>query len=236
MTLSDQRRLESELMDEPGLDAVLHREALRGLQTVNALSGTGSHLWRALSRMATQTNRRPLTILDLACGGGDVDIHLARLAKRQGVSLSICGWDKSLTAIECARLRAEEAGLDNLVFEQRDALRDDVAEPFDIALCTLFLHHLSHDDGLCLLQKMRDAARLAVFVDDLRRTRRGYALAWLGCHLLTRSPIVRVDGPMSVKAAYTVVEARQLASQAGLDGAVITTHWPQRFLLQWVRP
>jgi hypothetical protein len=103
-------------------------------------------------------------------------------------------------------------------------------------MCTLFLHHLSHDEGLHLLQKMRNAARRAVLIDDLRRTRRGYALAWLGCHLLTRSPIVRVDGPMSVQAAYTVAEARQLASEASFVGAAITTHWPQRFLLQWVRP
>ncbi len=42
-------------------------------------------------------------------------------------------------------------------------------------------------------------------------------LAWIGCHLLSRSPIVRHDGPVSVAGAYTIPEVRELAERAGLD-------------------
>ncbi|MCA9021331.1 MAG: hypothetical protein KDA74_14375, partial [Planctomycetaceae bacterium] len=60
-------------------------------------------------------------------------------------------------------------------------------------------------------------------------------LAWTACRLLTRSPVVHTDGPLSVAGAFTVNEIKELAGQAGLDGFQITRHWPQRWLLKWSR-
>jgi len=74
-----------------------------------------------------------------------------------------------------------------------------------------------------------------VVVSDLRRTRLGYAMACVACRLLTRYPIVRVDGPLSVAAAFTIEEARDLAARAGLTGTKISPRWPQRYLLVWRR-
>ena len=100
-------------------------------------------------------------------------------------------------------------------------------------MCTLFLHHLSSEDARGLLQRMRHSARRLVLVDDLCRNRVGYVLAWAGGRLLTRSEIVHTDGPLSVRAAFTIEEVRQLAHDAGLIGARIRRHWPERFLLSW---
>jgi hypothetical protein len=83
---------------------------------------------------------------------------------------------------------------------------------------------------------MAAAARRAVLVCDLHRSWLGYSLAWVGCRLLTRSPIVHVDGPRSVEAAFAVSEIAALAGRSGLDGAVITQHWPERWLLAWRKP
>jgi len=70
----------------------------------------------------------------------------------------------------------------------------------------------------------------------LVRTRFGYALAWAGGRLLTRSPIVHTDGPLSVRAAFTLDEFGTLAERAGLRGATFRRHWPQRFLFAWRKP
>jgi hypothetical protein len=43
------------------------------------------------------------------------------------------------------------------------------------------------------------------------------------------------DGPISVAAAFSGAEAQTLAERAGLHGAVVTRHWPERFLLSWNR-
>jgi hypothetical protein len=75
-----------------------------------------------------------------------------------------------------------------------------------------------------------------VLVNDLIRDRLGYFLCWWGVRLLTRSPIVHVDGPLSVRAGFQPAEVLEMATQAGMNGASISRHWPQRLLLKWERP
>jgi 2-polyprenyl-3-methyl-5-hydroxy-6-metoxy-1,4-benzoquinol methylase len=228
------RQRQPEVMDQPGLDPSLHHGALIGLQRVNRLSGTVRRLWRAI-RSLTPTSTNGLRVLDVASGGGDVAIGLAKRAKRESVRAIIEGCDVSGTAVEHAQELASRSGLPGLRFFRLDLLRDPLPADYDVVTCTLFLHHLSDDDAWMALTKMREAARQLVLVDDLLRTRLGYALAWLGGRLLTRSPVVHVDGPLSVAAAFTVDEITQLAEKAGVKSARISRHWPQRFLLSWTR-
>ncbi len=91
-------------------------------------------------------------------------------------------------------------------FSVLDVLNDPIPEGYDVVTCSLFLHHLDEAGAVALLSKMANAAGRLVLVNDLVRGRIGYVLAWVGCHLLSRSPIVRHDGPVSVAGAYTIPE------------------------------
>ncbi|MGH7135259.1 MAG: methyltransferase domain-containing protein [Pirellulales bacterium] len=230
------RRREPEWMDQPGLDSALHDQALIGLRRVNRISRTASRLWRPADHLAKELAGAPLRILDVASGGGDVAIGLATEAQRRNVPVEIEGCDISPRAVEHARAEARRAGLNHVRFFNLDALEDALPDKYDVVTCSLFLHHLDEADAVRLLGKMAEAAERLLLVDDLRRTRSGYALAWLGSQLLTRSPIVHVDGPRSVRAAFTLEEAARLADRAGLKGYRIEPHWPQRFLLNWSKP
>ena len=115
-----------------------------------------------------------------------------------------------------------------------DALAGPLPGGYDVVTCTLFLHHLGEHDAVELLREVGAAARRLVLVDDLIRSRLGYALAAVGCHLLSGSRVVRYDGPASVAGAFSLAEVKSLAERAGLTGALIETHWPQRFLLSWM--
>jgi hypothetical protein len=75
---------------------------------------------------------------------------------------------------------------------------------FDVVTCSLFLHHLTSDQATNLLMRMAAAGRL-LLANDLRRCVSGYLMAQLACRCLTRSPIVRYDGPQSVANAFTIV-------------------------------
>jgi hypothetical protein len=101
-------------------------------------------------------------------------------------------------------------------------------------ISNLFLHHLAHDDAVVLLKKMSEAAP-ALVVNDLARGPAGYAAAVVGTRLLSRSPVVHTDGPRSVRAAFTVGEARLLAQRAALDGARVEPVFPYRWRLDWGR-
>src|SRR5258708_4945505 len=171
------RNRQPELMDQPGLDESLHAHALRSLSRINWISRTSAVIWRPIRKLALEADTaRPLRILDVACGGGDVAIGLAKRAARAGLKVQVDGCDINPVAVEHARASA------------------------------------------------------------LLRNRWAYLMAVVACQALTRSPIVHVDGPRSVAAAFTIDEARAIAKRAGLSGATFTRCFPERFLFVWRRP
>jgi 2-polyprenyl-3-methyl-5-hydroxy-6-metoxy-1,4-benzoquinol methylase len=230
-----QRHQIPELMDDPDLDVRLHYAALRGLRRVNQISRSSDMLWASIRRLAEESPGRPLRVLDIASGGGDVVVSLSQKAHRHGFRLQIDGCDISEHAIEFASQFAEATSPARNRFFRLNALHDAIPTEYDVVMCSLFLHHLNERDAARLLSRMAGACRRVFLVNDLLRTSLGYAMAWTGCRLLTRSPIVHVDGPRSVQAAWSDNEVRNLAIGCGLDDFVfvLTRHWPQRFLLSW---
>lgn len=227
------RNRQPELMDQPGLDPELHRRALRGLQRVNAVSATAQVVLSELRKMAARVPRRALRVLDVATGGGDVALGVARLARAGGVSIEVAGCDVSPTAIRLARENAKRLNCPEVRFFDLDVIHGVLPRDYDVVLSTLFLHHLSNEEALDLLSRMAQAGRVGGIVDDLLRTRIGYWLAWVGCRVLSRSPIVHTDGPLSVRAAFSSVEVLELAARAKITAPSFRRHWPQRFVLSW---
>jgi 2-polyprenyl-3-methyl-5-hydroxy-6-metoxy-1,4-benzoquinol methylase len=223
-----------ELMDQPGLDATAHSHALAGLRRINRISRSATMYWPEIRRLAMGQPNVPLRVLDLACGGGDVPIALALRARRSRLDLQLEACDRSFEATQIARAQAAKRGAP-VRFFTLDVLADEIPSGYDVVISSLFLHHLAEHDAAMLLGRMARAAEKGILINDLVRGPLEYALAWLGCRVLTRSPIVRHDGPVSVRAAFTVPEVRELARQAGLDHIKLTRHWPGRFLLSWSR-
>jgi len=225
------RRLQPEWMDQPDLDGAAHRQALNGLQRINVVSRSVSIVWRPIEALA-KTSHRPLRILDLASGGGDVVIGVACAARDAGLSVECIGLDVSEVAVDHAREAAKRRGVDCRFFRV-DALRAPLPEDCDVVMCSLFLHHLAEKDAVRLLKKMAAATRSLVLVNDLIRCRLGWLLAQAGTRLLSRSPVVHVDGPRSVEGAFSLDEIRDLAGRAGFTEFDLERRWPCRFLLSW---
>jgi 2-polyprenyl-3-methyl-5-hydroxy-6-metoxy-1,4-benzoquinol methylase len=225
-----QRERQPEWMDEPDIDPALHRQALAGLARLNAFGRSSSMIFGALRRL-----KQPLRILDVACGGGDVTVNLARRAARNGWPWEFTGVDKSATALDVAAKRAAAAGV-KVEFQPLDVVADELPGGYDVIICSLFLHHLSDDEALGLLRRMAAAAERKVVISDLHRSRWNYAMTLAACQLATRSPVVHKDGPLSIRAAFSLSEARSLAERAGLTGARISARFPVRWLLEWNKP
>lgn len=224
-----------EMMDDPGLDPLEHRRALAGLARLNRFSGSTAVLWKPLKQFACENPGRPIRVLDVATGSGDVPIGLWRRAKAVGIPLIIEGCDISPTALNAATDQAADTGAPARFFHH-DAIREPLPTGFDIVTSSLFLHHLSSDDALSLLRRMAEAAGSLVLVNDLARSRFNYLSVWFACHALSRSRVVRYDGPASVRSAFSPREALALAREAGLPGSSVRPHFPCRFLLTWRKP
>jgi 2-polyprenyl-3-methyl-5-hydroxy-6-metoxy-1,4-benzoquinol methylase len=231
MRFLGKRRLQPELMDQPNMSGARHRRALRGLQRINAWSGSARILWRPLADLARSN---PIRVLDVATGAGDVPVRLWHKANQHGLQLEIHGCDRSASALEYARQHALARKAD-VRFFQWDVYQGGLPDGYDVLISSLFLHHLSDDEAVHFLRNMAEAAGRLILVNDLRRSLGGWVLALAGTRLLSRSPVVHTDGARSVGGAFTTDEAAQLARRAGLPGCVITRRWPYRFLLTWWR-
>lgn len=219
-------------MDAPELDERAHHEALRGLARLNWLSRTARTFWRQLVRLTPETSRSPLRVLDVACGGGDIAIRLARIARRSPIEVSIDGCDISTRAIRFAAGEAARWGVPCRFFPL-DVVAEPLPHGYDAFICSLFLHHLSEDEVLALLAKMVAASNRGFVIDDLHRSVGGYLLAEVVGRVVSRSPVVHHDGPCSVRAAFTIEEMRRLLDRAGLSGFSLRRCFPCRFLLSW---
>ncbi len=228
------RHVVPELMDDPALPAAEHRLALTGLARINFLSAAAGSFRTPLRQLCQRQPRRAVRVLDVASGGGDVAVRLARWARRQALPLTLAGCDVSPRAVEKATARAARHHID-ISFFTHDVVSNGVPSGYDAVISSLFLHHLPTLRAQEVLAAMAAAAKLVV-INDLLRSPAAYALAWAGTRILSRSPVVRFDGPASVRAAFTLPEVRALADAAGLTGATIRWRWPFRFLLTWWRP
>lgn len=230
-----QRQRLPEIMDEPGLAPSAHERALRAIARINAWSLTAQALWRRTRRLMRDRHLQRLRILDLGCGDANVTIALARLARRAGAEIDFTACDRSEVAVSSAQKLATAHGIDRLKVFRADAVDDKLDGHYDVVISSLFLHHLDERETVKLLGKIPDICRHAMWMDDLCRSQRGYWLARWGCRLLTGSPVVRYDGPASVRSALTPGEALNLAARAGLSEARVARRWPERYTLVWER-
>src|SRR5262249_42549392 len=200
-----------EHLDAPVPDA--DREAsLADVDRLNAWFGgyclTGRGLGRALRR-----GRVAGALGAVAAGGGRG--HFARRlqawARRRGLQARVIVVDREASRDDGGALviRADAAAL---------PLRDGVA---DVVTTALTLHHLEPDAAVRCLAEMRAAARLAIIVNDLSRTRLTLVLVWLATRLFTRHRFSWDDGPLSVRRSSSPAELRQLAEKAGLSNLVV---------------
>src|SRR5439155_5152985 len=105
----DRRDRVPELMDRPGLDPAEHRAALAALARINRLSRSAGVLWPPIARLARAAGR-PVRVLDVATGAGDVPIRLAHEAEADGgLPITFEGCDISPTAVGEATRRAGPA-------------------------------------------------------------------------------------------------------------------------------
>jgi ubiquinone/menaquinone biosynthesis C-methylase UbiE len=206
-----------ELLDGDGHDPAQLAANLSDMQRVNKwLGGTGLTV-RALRRVLPELRQGDeLALIDIGAGAADIPCAIATWAQRHG-------WRAAITAVDVS---PEIIGV--LPDGQPKAFSIAVADgrrlpfaggSFDVAICSLLLHHLSQADAVTTLAEMRRVARRGIIVNDLVRSWFGYFGALALTRTLTTNPLTRHDAPLSVQRAYTTEEMAQLAREAGL-GAV----------------
>lgn len=224
-------------MDDPSLAFDAHAEALRGLARINRLSFASRAHLGPLMRAADGVSGA-VRVLDVAAGSGDVAVSLVRLAHRAGTAVDLTMADISAVAVGACRERAE--GLAGLAGVRADAVRlDALRDPLpacDLAVCSLFLHHLDQEQARLLFENLVRSGCRVVSVSDLRRSAQGTLLATVVPRMVTRSYVVHTDAVRSARAAWSMDELSAIAAEAGMTGVVVRRAFPARMSLVWSRP
>jgi ubiquinone/menaquinone biosynthesis C-methylase UbiE len=205
-----------ELLDEVLDDPVALDGNLRDLARVNRLLGGVALSAAGIEALAPHVTR--LSLVDIGTGGADIPAALLERARRQGRALTITALDGRDEIVAAAlRVNPELANTHGLILEAGDGRRLDFPDrSFDVAHCSLVLHHLEPEGAVGLLREMGRVARVGVVVNDLDRTRLNLAGALVLAKLATRNRYTRHDGPLSVRRAYRVPEVANLLRSAGL--------------------
>jgi 2-polyprenyl-3-methyl-5-hydroxy-6-metoxy-1,4-benzoquinol methylase len=230
------RYVTPEIMDKPDVAAAPHVLALDGLRRINRSSHAAYHLAKPIITMARRRNLNRLSILDIACGGGDVPIGVVTRARNAGIEIDLTLLDRSATALRYAAALADRVGI-ACQCVQSDCLAQSQPSQFDVVTNSLFLHHILEPIQVVnFLKNVRETATRLVVINDLRRCRDARMGAWIGSRILSRSGIVHHDAPVSAQAAWTVQELAGFAVEAQLDGVGIKRRWPWWMLLVWEAP
>jgi ubiquinone/menaquinone biosynthesis C-methylase UbiE len=194
---------------------------LRDLRRINRLSGGFELSRKALESLAVASDLppdQPASLLDVGTGGADIPVGLIEDWRRRGRRLTVLGIDNRAEVLAAAgrerpaMLTTE--GLSLRVADGRTLPFEDGS--FDFAHASLVLHHLEPTDAAALIREMARVARDGIVINDLARGRLRYVGAWVLLHVATRNEFTRHDGPLSVRRAYSLPEARALATEAGL--------------------
>lgn len=221
-------------MDHPGASGVALLRALDELGYINRYLGGHRASIRILDRLIRETNHgitaaRPLRILDVGSGGGDTPAALASWANRREIPLRVVTVDFNREV--CTYAADRTASFEHVSVVRADALREPFRpEAFDYVHCSLFLHHFEADAAVGLLKALFTLSRRGLIVNDLHRHPIAYWATKIGSSLLSRSYMVRRDGPVSVNRGFTRTDLVDLAEASGFRWTRLHWRWAFRYI------
>ncbi len=178
---------------------------------------------------AQHDSSRPLSIVDVGCGAGDMLRRIARWAVQRQVKVELTGIDLNPYSRryghELDRLRKAE-GASDIEWVTGDAFSYVPPAPVDIVLSSLFTHHLSTEEVVCFVAWMEATAQRGWFISDLLRSPRAYQFFGLLSRVARWHRFIQHDGPISICRAFRDDDWRRIAFAAGLLPSAFTLeHW-----------
>lgn len=191
------------------------RDCLRSLAKVNRwfLGYRPTLAW--LGRLRGEPGR-PLHIVDVGCGGGDLLRQIAGWAGKRGLPVQLTGIDLNPHAARAAaEFTPKELGI---TWITGDAMAHRPERPIDIVVSSLTAHHLEDEEVVELLQWMEASAQVGWFINDLERAElSSRVFGWMPWHR-----IVRHDGPVSFRRAFRHEDWRRLLAEARIGEEFVT--------------
>ncbi|HZY78838.1 MAG TPA: methyltransferase domain-containing protein, partial [Cyclobacteriaceae bacterium] len=196
MTSLQTRSAEIEIMDDLNCNGEVVDQTLRELEVINRLLG-GDHVTiNGIRKLIKE--KRPYSIADCGCGGGDLAMKIFEWGKKNGYQFNVTGVDANPYIIDIAR-----KNFGNINFEAVNVFSDQFKErKYDVITATLFVHHFTNEELVALFRSWRSQAKLGVVINDIHRHYLAYHSIRLLTKFFSRSAMVKFDAPLSVRRAF----------------------------------
>ena len=224
------RTEKEEIMDDFSIDGPLLHDALDKLATINKLLGGNGVTLKGLKiLLKNQPKNKPITIIDLGCGGGDILRSIANYGKKEGYNFQLIGVDANKNATDYGTTLSGD--YDNIKFVYVDVFSEEFkAMDYDIVIATLFLHHFKENQLLELMGHLLRKAKSGMVVNDLHRHRLAYYLFKL-ITIPVKNKMIIEDGLTSVLRGFKRKELINISKQLNSNYQL---KWKWAFRYQWI--
>lgn len=221
-----------EIMDDFAMEGQNLCDALDKIAKINRLLGGNRITLNGVKKLIKKTpDSKTITIIDLGCGNGDMLRMLADFAKKENRNFELIGIDANNYTISHARELSKD-------YKNISYLTENVFSPefekwhYDIALCTLTLHHFKEEEIFKIMKILKDKSTIGIVINDLQRSALAYRLFQLLGFILQLKKMPKEDGLTSILRGFKKQELIQYSSKLNLINYTIRWKWAFRY--QWI--
>lgn len=229
---SKYRSTEDEILDNFDIQGPEVELMLKDLKTVNTVLGGHGVTLRGIATLLNDFSKeKTITIVDIGCGDGEMLRKIAAFEKKHSYTFNLIGIDGNEHIIKIAKEKSK--AYHNMSFKVKNIFSEEATVPnYDIALCTLFLHHFKNEAIIAILKKLSTEAKVGVIVNDLHRSRLAFWLFKIFSSIFIKSKIAKHDGLVSVARGFKRKELQKITAQ--ISNTTATVHWKWAFRWQCI--
>jgi 2-polyprenyl-3-methyl-5-hydroxy-6-metoxy-1,4-benzoquinol methylase len=220
------RCMTEEVMDSMGLSDAEYARCLGNLATINRLTLTHRPTLAWLGRVTRDLpDAAEISVLDVACGQGDLLRAIGRWARKRGLRARLEGIDLNPRGAEMARKAG--GGDDTIAYRTGDVFTYQPDPRPDYIVTSQFTHHLTDVQVVNFIGWLQRHAGRGWMIADLRRHWLAYYAFPVLARLMRWHRVIREDGALSIARSFHPEEWHAYLAQAGVEASV-TRHIPFR--------
>ena len=222
----------TEIMDDFALKGEILREALDKIAKINQLlGGNGLTLQSVKHFLKNLDSSKKIIIADIGCGNGDMLRKIADYGLKNNLNFELIGIDANNYTINYARKLSEN--YKNISYDCIDIFNNKFDDlKYDIALCTLTLHHFNENEILKLMNIFYKNATIGIIINDLQRSLISYRLFQILCFVFRLNDMSKHDGLTSILRGFKKKELINFSEK--LKFKKYSIQWKWAFRYQWM--
>ncbi len=224
------RQFIAEEMDDFSLQGEKLESTLSSLSRINKYLGNSNSVIDCLKPIIRKS-QKPLRIVDIGCGGGDLLREIADDVKASDLDISLIGIDGNANITSFAAKKHEIIPF--LRFQTADILDEHFELPeCDILISSHFMYHFTDLELSNFLLRQKHYVKSKIIISELQRSVISYRLFQLLGSVLFFPKMIMSDGLKAISRSFRKEELVQILHAGKVEKYTISWKWAFRYLVE----